>query len=104
MATIYSHTFYEIHDLVGDGAAVGPPAGFLWVVRGLDCVNGAPENNIQLVGPAGQLVWANQFITPLGFAYASYRGRFVITTPETLFVRSTAVIDVTVWGYQLTLP
>lgn len=104
MAAVYSATFFEEHDLVGDGASVGPQPGFLWVVKGVDVVMGNPAGAVVLLGPAGQAVWANSFAGIIGFAYASYRGSFVVTTPETILVNTDAAMDVSVWGYNLTLP
>lgn len=104
MAIVYSATFFEEHDLVGNGGAVGPPAGFLWVIKGLDVVMGNPVGAVTLIGPAGQAVWANSFAAVVGFAYASYRGSYVVYEPTTVFVSTDTAMDVSLWGYQLTLP
>lgn len=93
-----------MHNLSGDGLDVGPPPGFLWVIRGVDVVNGEALNEVQLLGPSGQLIWANGFVTSIGFDYASYRGRFVVNAGETVRLQTTKSMDVSMWGYQLTLP
>lgn len=83
---------------------MGPPPSNLWVIRGVDCVNGEALNEVQLVGPSGQLIWAAGFITSIGFDYASYRGRFVVNEGETVRLQTTKSMDVSMWGYQLSLP
>lgn len=101
---VYSATFFEEHDLDGQGGAVGPPAGFLWVLRGADVVCGNSLGLVTLQGAVGS-VWANDFAgSPVGFSYGSYRGRYVLYPGTVLFFTTTAAMDVAAWGYQLTLP
>lgn len=104
MRQVYSIRMFEQHDLTGFSFSFGPPAGFAWVLRGVDVVNGELLNNINLEGPSGQLIWAKSFGGTIAFDYASYRGRFVINPGETVRFHSTAAIDVSAWGYQLSLP
>lgn len=104
MSQVYSIRMYEMHDLNGAGAFVGPGAGFIWVIRGVDAVNGELLNNVQLLGPSGQLIWANAFGGTVAFDYASYRGRFVLNPGEQVRLQTTERMDVSMWGYQLTLP
>jgi hypothetical protein len=104
MASVYSSSFIELHDLSGTSPAFGPPPGFVWVIRGVDVVNGELLNNILLKGAAGQVVWAHSFGGTIAFDYASYRGRYVLEEGLTAVLESTAAIDATVWGYQLSLP
>lgn len=104
MSQVYSIRMYEMHNLSGAGLDVGPGPGFLWVVRGIDVVNGEALNEVQAVGPSGQVFWANGFVTSIGFDYASYRGRFVVNELETIRLQTTKSMDVSMWGYQLTLP
>jgi hypothetical protein len=104
MATVYSIVMYEQHDLDGDSGDLVVPEGFVWVLRSLDVVNGSPLNFVALKGSVGQLIWVNSFATPVGFDYASWRGRQVVQPGEVLSVQSTAPADVTLSGYQLSLP
>lgn len=104
MANVYSIHMYAAHDLSGVGPDRGPAAGHLWIARDLDVVNGEAVNFVALVGSLGQLVWCNSFATPVGFDYASWRGRYVIEYPNTIHLETTAAADVTLSGYDLTLP
>lgn len=74
------------------------------MIRGIDAVNGELLNEVQFIGPGGQVVWANGFGGTVGFDYASYRGRFVIEEGTTFTLHSTMPIDISVWGYELTAP
>lgn len=104
MAFVYSTTFYEDHDLDGDGPVLSPPAGSLWIVRGVDSVLKDDAGAINVLGSAGECFWANSFGAVVGFAYASYRGRFVIGPDGSFQVQTDVAMDVAVWGYQLALP
>lgn len=104
MAIIYSQTFLVQHDLDGSSAAFGPQPGFIFVVKGVDVVCGNTLGVVTLEGPAGQAIWANDFSNAIGFAYASYRGSYVLEPAEVAFVTTNAAMDVSVWGYNLTLP
>jgi hypothetical protein len=104
MARIYSQTFVQAHDLSGTTGPLGPDAGFVWIIRGVDVVNGEALNEFQLLGGGGQVIWANGFAATVGFDYASYRGRYVVESGDFIKLSSTAAIDVSVWGYNLTAP
>lgn len=101
---IYSTLFFTEHDLNGDGAFVGPPAGNLWVLRGVDCVFQGASGAVLVKNSAGVAIWSNSFLAALGLKYASYRGRFVIPPGEQIFASTSANMDVSMWGYQLTAP
>lgn len=101
---VYSHTFYEQHDLSGDGPELGPPTGFVWVVKGIDVVYQGGPATFTAVTSGGVVFWANSFDTPLAFQFASYRGGYVIEPETFVFMSAAAEMDVAVWGYQLTLP
>lgn len=104
MASIYSQTFVQAHNFSGTSSPLGPSAGFVWVIRGVDVVNGEALNFFGLKGAGGQLIWAKSFATPLGFDYGSYRGRYVVEQGDTVTMQSTAALDVSIWGYNLTAP
>jgi hypothetical protein len=104
VSSVYSRTFIALHDLSGSSIPFGPPPGFVWVIRGVDAVNGELLNNVLLKGPAGQVIWANSYSGTVAFAYASYRGRYVLEAAETATLETTAALDVSVWGYELSLP
>lgn len=104
MAFVYSIAMFEMHNLTGIGPDFVPPAGKRWIIRGVDCVNGEALNEVQLHGPAGQVIWAAGFITSIGFDYASYRGRFVFDNPFACHLQTTKSMDCSVWGYELSLP
>lgn len=101
---VYSSLFFTQHDLDGDGAAVGPPAGFIWVLRGVDCVFQGAAGAVFVANSAGAAIWSNSFLAAVGLKYASYRGRYVVEPTETLFASTSAPMDVSFWGYTLTLP
>lgn len=104
MGRIYSETFLQAHDFSGTSSPLGPTAGFVWVLRGVDVVNGEALNNFRLLGAGGQVIWVAQFATPIGFDYASYRGRYVVEDGDTVTISSTAALDVSIWGYNLSSP
>lgn len=104
MARVYSQTFLQAHDFSGDSEPLGPSPGFLWVIRGLDVVNGEALNNFMVKGGGGQVIWVAQFTAPLGFDYASYRGRYVVESGDTITISATEALDVSIWGYNLSLP
>lgn len=104
MLPVYSTLFYAQHDLSGDSGGLGPADGTLWVIRGIDAVNGELVNNIVAYGTAEQLFWANSFGGTIAFDYASYRGRMVVPEGQTVHLQTTAAMDVCMWGYTLTLP
>jgi hypothetical protein len=101
---VYSTTFYEQHDLDGDGPNLEPPAGVVWVIKGIDVVYQGGPASVFAITSANVTLWANSFSTPLAFQYASYRGGYVIEPSTFIFMRAAAGMDVTVWGYTLTLP
>lgn len=104
MTQVYSIAMYQVHNLSGVGEDFGPPEGFRWVLRGVDTVNGEALNNVMLKGAAGQVIWVSAFSTPLGFDYASYRGRHVIDFPDSNHFETSEAMDISAWGYQLSLP
>jgi hypothetical protein len=104
MATVYSQTFLQAHNFSGASSPISPDAGFLWIIRGVDVVNGEALNNFMLKGVGGQVVWVAQFAAPVGFDYASYRGRFVVEPGDSITIEATAALDVSIWGYNLTVP
>jgi hypothetical protein len=104
MADIYSTLFFAAHDLNGSSPDLGPAAGKLWILRDLDCVNGEFLNNVLLKGSAGQVIWAHSFGGTIAFDYASFRGRQVIAFGQTCSISTTAAMDVTLSGYELTAP
>lgn len=104
MSAVYTIAMYQVHDLSGTGVDFGPPVGFAWIIKDVDAVNGEALNEVQLHGPAGQVIWANSFGGTVGFDYASYRGRAVLVFPDVAHVETTAAMDVSVYGYQLSLP
>lgn len=102
--TVYSWTFYEQHDLEGDGAAFGPLPGYIAVIKDVDAVlGGLSIGNVQLIGAAGQVIWVAQAISTAG-AYFSWRGRYVLFPDTTAFVSTTVAMDVTVSGFMLLGP
>lgn len=104
MAQVYSVAIYEVHNLNGNGPSLSPGPGLKWVIRGVDAViGGASLGNVQLIGGAGQVVWTDSSIA-LAPSYLSYRGRYVVDQGVSFFVATTAAMDVSVWGYALTLP
>lgn len=104
VAQIYSQTFLQAHNFSGDSSELQPTAGFIWVIRGLDVVNGEALNNFMLKGAGGQVIWVAGFAAPVGFDYASYRGRYVVEPGEYVTIHSTEALDVSMWGYNLTTP
>lgn len=104
MSAIYSKTFVQVHDFSGTSGEFIPPAGTVWILRGLDVVNGEALNEFQLKGAAGQVIWTFSGSTPLGFDYFSYRGRYVVEDGSFFTIFSTKALDVSVWGYELTAP
>jgi hypothetical protein len=112
MGTVYSTNLVTIPPTVGPvDVAVGPPAGYLWVVREICVVNELPASQINtLVGvfvgtnlgavilrlDAGTITWES---------HVNWSGRVIIGPTDGLQV---ATVDnywaVTIDGYQLTLP
>lgn len=104
MALVYSVRFCAIEGLDGS-AAFTVPEGFVWVLRDLDAwYVGFLSNTIHLTGSAGQAIWGNAFAGAEQPQYASWRGRQVLNTGESFGVNSAQATDITVSGYQLTLP
>lgn len=101
---VYSVLMFQEHDLSGDSVVLTPPAGKLWVVRDIDVVNGELLNNILFFGALDQVIWAHSFGGTIAFDYASFRGRQVIQPGGTCRFHSTAALDVTMSGYELSLP
>lgn len=106
MTNVYTTTFYVIHDLVGDGAPVGPPAdaNYVWVIASIDVVIGNEISSVQVIGSAGQAFFSFGTLEPIGYVYGHYDGRYVLYPGETMYATATVAADVTIAGYQLTLP
>lgn len=104
MSLVYSETFLQAHDFSGDSGPLSPTAGFVWVIKGVDVVNGEALNNFMLKGAGGQVIWVAQFAAPVGFDYASYRGGYVVEPGDFVTISATDALDVSIWGYNLTAP
>lgn len=102
--TVYSQTFLQAHNFSGASAPLSPTSGFAWIIRGVDVVNGEALNNFMLLGGGGQVIWVFESAAPLGFDYGSYRGRYVVEPGDFITIQSTKALDVSIWGYNLSVP
>lgn len=104
MATVYSILVQASIGLNGT-LTLTVPAGYKWILRDFDVYwgGGAIAKTVYLRGTAGQAIWFNGFAIG-GGQYASWRGRQVINPGKTCAIVTNDAMDVTLSGYQLTLP
>lgn len=99
---VYSTQLVSLQGLNGTHSA-NPPSGFVWVVRDIDAFyNGLVVSSIHVIGDNLQTFWYNGFAAGGNPQYASFRGRQVLKT--LLRVTTDQSQDVTISGYQLSLP
>lgn len=102
---VYSIHIYAAVGLSGSSPSLGPPAGFRWILRDLDVTySGLLVSSVRLIGPLGQTIWLNAFAGLSQPEYASWRGRQVVDFPDSVTLTASQPSDVTLSGYQLTLP
>lgn len=104
MSSVYSTHFISAVGLVGTRAFT-VPAGFVAVLRDLDVYNGGgfSATQVYLHGGLGQTIWFNNFAGP-GAAYASWRGRQVLTAGFAFDITTNGACDATLSGYLLSAP
>lgn len=104
---VYTKRFYGAAGQVGispPGSHI-VPAGFVWVLRDFDVVySGTFGSSTRLIGNKGQTIWFNEFQGGDVAQYASWRGRQALFPGDQFQISSVAPTDVTLSGYQLTLP
>lgn len=104
MASVYSVQLYEGRN-VNDGSLTVPD-GFIWIVRDIDAFfgGGLDGGACNFIGSLGQ-TFAYFSFTGLVSSSFSWRGRQVFNPGQTFgFISDRAGVDVTISGYQLTLP
>lgn len=104
MTQIYSKLLLARKELVG-AAGASPPVGTIWVVRDIWCVwQGTTDLStlINVYGDLGQAFFQS-LITQLDANNLTFwQGRMVCN--EALAVTTTSSTDVSISGYELTLP
>lgn len=106
MATelVYTVRMMQVRGL--DGIKdVQVPRGFLWVVRCMDFYANVTfaSREVHVIGAGGQTFFWKDWNTEDQFAI-QWTGRQVLHAGERLRVQTSDLIDVTISGYQLSLP
>lgn len=106
---VYSLRILAAGNVTAATGEVGPvvPDGLVYVVRDIDLINdtGAPGDEIYLKGQALQLLWVVKQPSPATTVNFAWRGRQVYNAGERVgFVVVAGTWDISVSGYQLTLP
>ena len=101
---VYSHRFLDEAGFTGSAAFL-VPAGFVAVVRDLDCWVGAGAGGSIEMGIGGSAVFFGYTFSVVTVqATATWRGRQVLNSGEQLLVATDAPADFAVSGYLLSLP
>jgi fermentation-respiration switch protein FrsA (DUF1100 family) len=102
MRNVYSKRLLSSHGGAGDSQS--PPAGTVWLVRGLTAFNASailPETAQLILSSSSITLWQ---VTMAPETVETPALRVVVNAGETLQIVSGADIDMTVSGYQLSLP
>lgn len=103
MANVYSVQFYEGRDV--SSATLTVPPGLIWIVRDIDAFfgGGLSGDACNFVGSLGQTFAYFSYIALISTGF-TWRGRQVFNPGQTFGFVSGEGVDVTISGYQLTLP
>jgi hypothetical protein len=104
MAAVYSVKFFELHGLNGV-SSVTVPAGHNYIVRDLDvyCDNSGAGGTFFFKGNQSQTIW-HLSLAAFATTDGQWRGRQVFPAGQSFSVVADTNSDVTVSGYDLTLP
>jgi len=105
VATVYSKSFVQYEGLDGT-ETVEPLAGYIDIIRDVDVYannTGVSPIHFRLIGQSGQTIWLFQ-VDPDTNASGHWTGRQVMDAGVAWSVETDAPMDVSVSGYQLSLP
>lgn len=104
MANVYSKRMLSAFGVTTE-LTRGPPAGFVWVLKAVDCYyDNLAVGTVRLHAFGGSTIWVNTWSATAGPQYASWRGMYVLQPGETFGMTASQPTDCNVNGYQLTLP
>jgi len=104
MATVYSKRFIAASGITAEVSET-VPAGVIWILRDVDIYCNAPLGGSRffLEGSIHQTLWS-AVTNPNSINAVGWRGRQVLVSGESFYVRADTPTDVTISGYELSLP